>query len=161
MSKIKKLLNNSKGESYIGAVVFVMIASFMLVFVIQMGGVVTTKLALDNNTKQIVKKIQLEGGLTEEANEVLSDIKASYEEDKNGDGDISDKGENLTIQVVANDSVLDQSETYYTQNKMQLGESFVVNAEVDYFIGFGELGVYVPLQSSQIGISEKYWKELS
>ncbi len=156
MNKIKKILKNDKGEGgYVSAVVFVMIAAVMMLFVVQLGGVIANKVSLDANTKQIVKKMQLEGGLTQRAWDTIAELDATYQKDLNDDGDCDDRGESAVLEVdtpsVGNSGTI---------REVQLGDSFTVKVTVENFIGFGEFGVWVPLTSTQVGVSEKYWKEL-
>lgn len=156
MRKFKNILNNEKGEGgYISAVVFVMIAAVLMLFVVQLGGVIANKVSLDANTKQIVKKMQLEGGLTQDAWTTIAELDATYQKDLNNDGDCNDRGESATLEV--DTPSVGNAETI---REVQLGDSFTVKVTVENFIGFGEIGVWVPLTSTQVGVSEKYWKEL-
>lgn len=156
MRKLKNVLNNERGEGgYISAVVFVMIAAMLMLFVVQLGGVVANKVSLDANTKQIVKKMQLEGGLTQGTWDTITEFNATYRKDANEDGDCNDRGESVVIEI--DTPTVGNTETI---RKVQLGDGFTVKTTIENFIGFGDIGVWVPLTSTQVGVSEKYWKEL-
>lgn len=159
MKKHKNLIKNKKGEAYIGVIIFLVIAVFMIAFMVQMGSVVIAKLALDDEAKQIVKVIQIEGGVGEQAKATIEDVKHKYSVDTNGDGvvDESDesaakvqiKGEGLTLKSGTTDEYL-----------IQLGNTFEVDLSCSFRLGFGPTSVLVPLKSAQVGVSEHYWKEL-
>ncbi len=160
MRKLKQILKSKKGETYIGVVIFLLVALFMIAFMIQMGGVVLTKLALDDEAKQIVKTVQIEGGITEKSQAMIDDVRNKYSVDKNGDGDTDDAGESVAdIKIIGENMVLKEGTT--DQYLIQLGDAFEVDISCGYRVGFGKLSVSVPLTSKQVGVSEYYWKELS
>lgn len=159
MGKIKSMLKNEKGEAYIGVVIFLMVASVMIIFMVQMGSVAIKKLALDDDAKAIVKAVQVEGGITETSQKVIDEVKAKYSVDSNGDGDYNDAGDVLAdISITGEGMVLkDGTDDVYI---IQLGNAFEVNVSCGYRIGIGKASVVIPLQSKQVGVSEMFWKEL-
>lgn len=149
MRNIRKLLRNNKGEAYIGVAIFILIAVFMTVFAMQMGAVTVKKLSLDSEIKQIVKTVQIEGGVTENTKDVIENVRNKYNTDGTERIKIAVKGEEMTLVSGTTDEYM-----------IQLGKAFEVDADCTYRIGFGKLGIDIPLTSKQIGVSERYWKEL-
>ena len=158
--KLKKILKSKRGEAYIGVVIFLLVAVFMTAFLIQMGGLVMTKLALDDQAKQVVKVVQLQGGVNDKTKATIENVQKNYSVDKNGDGDYDDAGEKVVKIVVTGESLV-AKEGVTDEYMIQLGDSFEVNLKCGYCIGFGPAAIKVPLESRQVGVSEVYWKELA
>ena len=157
MKKHKNLIKNKKGEAYIGVIIFLVIAVFMIAFMVQMGSVVIAKLALDDEAKQIVKVIQIEGGVGEQTKATIEDVKHKYSVDTNGDGVVDESDESAAkVQIKGEGLTLKSGTTYL----IQLGNAFEVDLSCSFRLGFGPTSVLVPLKSTQVGVSEHYWKEL-
>ena len=66
-SDVKKLLENDSGEAnYFSTVVFIFITVLLLAFIIDLFGIISTKQQLDLCADQMVKQIQLSGGINGE-----------------------------------------------------------------------------------------------
>lgn len=65
--KIRRTLGNERGEAnYFSTVVFIFIAILLLAFIIDLFSIISTKQELDHCADQMVKQIQLSGGVNRE-----------------------------------------------------------------------------------------------
>lgn len=70
--KARKVLNNERGEAnYFSTVVFIFIAVLLLAFIIDLFSIISTKQELDHAADQMVKQIQLSGGVNSETDELF------------------------------------------------------------------------------------------
>ena len=68
--KARKVLNNERGEAnYFSTVVFIFIAVLLLAFIIDLFSIISTKQELDHAADQMVKQIQLSGGVNGETDD--------------------------------------------------------------------------------------------
>lgn len=142
------LLKDKKGEAYISAVIYLMIATAVLVVVLQVISVVSARLSLDDDTKQLVKQIQLAGGVDD-------DVIASFNTIKELRGRLTG------IEIVADGTVYD----YFNGDdrlKLPLSTHFTLTLHQTHFVGFTPAHLHVPItiSTAQIGLTEKYFKDL-
>ena len=65
--KAPQCIKNERGEAnYFSTVVFIFIAVVLLAFIIDLFGIISTKQELDHAADQMVKQIQLSGGINSE-----------------------------------------------------------------------------------------------
>lgn len=71
-NKIRRILKDDRGEAnYFSTMVFIFIAVLLLAFIIDLFSVISTKQELDHCADQMVKQIQLSGGLNTETEELF------------------------------------------------------------------------------------------
>ena len=67
LQKLRRTLKNERGEAnYFSTVVFIFIAVILLAFIIDLFSIISTKQELDHAADQMVKQIQLSGGINRE-----------------------------------------------------------------------------------------------
>ena len=78
--KARKVLNNERGEAnYFSTVVFIFIAVLLLAFIIDLFSIISTKQELDHAADQMVKQIQLSGGVNNETDELFEFLSSQIE----------------------------------------------------------------------------------
>ena len=78
--KARKVLNNERGEAnYFSTVVFIFIAVLLLAFIIDLFSIISTKQELDHAADQMVKQIQLSGGVNGETDELFEFLSSQIE----------------------------------------------------------------------------------
>ena len=72
LQKLRSALKNERGEAnYFSTVVFIFIAVVLLAFIIDLFGIISTKQELDHAADQMVKQIQLSGGINSETDSLF------------------------------------------------------------------------------------------
>ncbi len=72
MKKLSKVLKSDRGEAnYLSTVIFIFIAVILLAFIINLFGIISTKQQLDHAADQMVKQIQLSGGINSDTDELF------------------------------------------------------------------------------------------
>lgn len=70
--KVRRVLRSDKGEAnYFSTVVFIFIVVLLLAFIIDLFSIISTKQELDHCADQMVKQIQLSGGINSETEELF------------------------------------------------------------------------------------------
>ena len=142
LQKVRRTLKSERGEAnYFSTVVFIFIAVILLAFIIDLFGIISTKQELDHAADQMVKQIQLSGGINSETDS-LFDFLCS---------------ENITYSIDA---------TYKTptpsgmSRAIQLGTPFYITIEGEAKLGgFWNLDlVNITVVARGSGVSEHYWK---
>ena len=133
--KARKVLNNERGEAnYFSTVVFIFIAVLLLAFIIDLFSIISTKQELDHAADQMVKQIQLSGGVNSETDELFEFLSSQIE-----------GAENISSGMT---------------NAIQLGTPFFITIEGDAKLGgfwnFDLVNITVVARGS--GVSEHYWK---
>jgi uncharacterized protein YpmS len=146
-NRIKQLLRSEKAEAnYFSTVVFIFIAVIILAFIINLFAIISTKQQLDLAADQMVKQIQLSGGISSDTDELFTFLCSEI----NG-------AENITYTI---DTTYKTPRPAGMQNAIQLGTPF-------YFTitGQAELGgfwnldlINIRIISRGAGVSEHYWK---
>lgn len=78
--KARRVLNNERGEAnYFSTVVFIFIAVLLLAFIIDLFSIISTKQELDHAADQMVKQIQLSGGVNSETDELFEFLSSQIE----------------------------------------------------------------------------------
>ena len=84
LSKARRVLNNERGEAnYFSTVVFIFIAVLLLAFIIDLFSIISTKQELDHAADQMVKQIQLSGGVNGETDELFEIFEFSDRRSRN------------------------------------------------------------------------------
>lgn len=139
-SKIIRLLKSEKGEaSYISTFVYIFVAAIMIAFILNVFQIISVKQQMDHCADQIVKQIQLNGGVSSETDSLFSYLA----------GEISGaEGMSYTI------------DTSGSPGRIQIGTPFYVTVT-----GRCSLGGFWQIAASNLqikaygaGVSEHYWK---
>lgn len=145
--EVKKILRNERGEAnYFSTVIFIFIAVLLLAFIIDLFGIISTKQQLDHCADQMVKQIQLSGGINAETEQLFNFLCAQI----NGASNIS-----YTIDASY------RSPTPGGMNRaIQLGSPFYITITGDARLGgFWNFNlVNIRVVSRGAGVSEHYWK---
>ena len=144
---MKKLLENDSGEAnYFSTVVFIFITVLLLAFIIDLFGIISTKQQLDHCADQMVKQIQLSGGVNGETDALFQFLC----------GQISGAS-NISYTIDASY----RSPTPAGMNRaIQLGNPFYITITGDARLGgFWNFNlVNIRIVSRGAGVSEHYWK---
>lgn len=147
LKRIGRLLKSDKGDAnYISTVVFIFIAVILLAFILNLFSIITTKQQLDHAADQMVKQIQLSGGVNSDTEELFnflcSEIRGAT-------------GITYTI-----DSSFKTPRPPGMQKAIQLGTPFYITirgrAELGGFWNFDLINITVVARGA--GVSEHYWK---
>lgn len=145
--KIRRVLGNERGEAnYFSTVVFIFIAVLLLAFIIDLFSIISTKQELDHCADQMVKQIQLSGGVNRETEELFNFLCSQIE-----------GADNISYSIDA---------TYKTPTPsgmtraIQLGSPFYITIEGEAKLGgFWNFDlVHITVVSRGAGVSEHYWK---
>ncbi len=145
--RIRKILKSERGASdYFGSVVFIFIAVLMLAFIIDVFAIISTKQELDHCVDQMVKQIQLSGGVNGETESLFQFLSSEIE-----------GAENITYSI--NGSFRSPTPSGMT-SAIQLGDPFYVTitgqAQLGGFWNFNLIRITVLARGA--GVSENYWK---
>ena len=145
--KARKMLNNERGEAnYFSTVVFIFIAVLLLAFIIDLFSIISTKQELDHAADQMVKQIQLSGGVNGETDELFEFLSSQIE-----------GAENISYSI---DATYTSPRPSGMTNAIQLGTPFFITIEGDAKLGgfwnFDLVNITVVARGS--GVSEHYWK---
>lgn len=146
-NNIRRLLKDERGEAnYFGAVVFIFLAVLLLAFILNLFSIISTKQELDHCADQMVKQIQLSGGINSETEELFDFLCSQI----TGAEDISYSIE--ASYKSPTPSGMDRA--------IQLGNPFYITIE-----GKAKLGgfwnfnlVHIRVVARGAGVSEHYWK---
>ncbi|MDD4509474.1 MAG: DUF4320 family protein [Oscillospiraceae bacterium] len=145
--RIKGLLRSDRAEAnYFSTVVFIFIAVIILAFIINLFSIISTKQQIDHAADQMVKQIQLSGGISTDTEELFDFLCSEIT-----------GAENIRYSIDA---------TYKTprpsgmRNAIQLGTPFYIT-----ITGRAQLGglwnldlINIQIVSRGAGVSEHYWK---
>ena len=122
LQKVRRTLKSERGEAnYFSTVVFIFIAVILLAFIIDLFGIISTKQELDHAADQMVKQIQLSGGINSETDSLFDFLCSEIE-----------GAENITYSIDA---------TYKTptpsgmSRAIQLGTPFYITIEGEAKLG--------------------------
>jgi len=147
LTTIKHKLRSDKAEaSYISTMVSIFVAVVIMAFIINLFSVISTKRQLDHAVDQIVKQIQLAGGINADTNALFAYLRAGI----NG-------AENVIYTV---DATYRSPRPLGMTNAIQLGSPFYVTIQGQVNLGgFWRLRLTrITIVARGAGISEKYWK---
>ena len=145
--KLRKALGNDRGDAnYFSTVVFIFIAVLLLAFIIDLFSIISTKQDLDHCADQMVKQIQLSGGVNAETEELFRFLCSQIS-----------GAENISYSI---DTTYKTPTPSGMHGAIQLGSPFYVTVT-----GEGRLGgfwnfdlVWITIVSRGAGVSEHYWK---
>lgn len=147
LQKLKNILNNNRAEAnYFSTVFFIFIAVLLLAFIIDLFSIISTKQELDHTADQMVKQIQLSGGINQETEELFSFLCSQL------------KGaNNISYSIDASYKTPTPSGMI---RAIQLGSPFYITIEGDAKLGgFWNFDlVHITVVSRGAGVSEHYWK---
>ncbi len=147
LCRIKRILKSDKGEAnYISTVVYIFIAVIILAFILNLFSIISTKQQLDHCADQMVKQIQLAGGVNSDTRNLFEYLS----------GEI--KGAtNITYTI---DSNYHSPQPSDMDKAIQLGTPFYITitgrADLGGFWNFDLVKITVVAKGA--GVSERYWK---
>ena len=146
-NKIRKILRDERGEAnYFSTMVFIFIAVLLLAFILNLFSIISAKQELDHCADQMVKQIQLSGGINSETEELF---------------------DFLCSQITGADNISYYVEASYKsptpsgmRRAIQLGNPFYITIEGDARLGgFWNFSlVHIRIVARGAGVSEHYWK---
>lgn len=145
--RIRVALKSDRAEAnYISTVVYIFVAVLLLAFIINLFSIISTKQQLDHAADQMVKQIQLAGGVNADTNALFTFLCSEIR-----------GAENITYTISA---------TYRSPrppgmtNAIQLGSPFYITlqgrASLGGFWNFSLARVTIVARGA--GVSERYWK---
>jgi hypothetical protein len=145
--KIRKTLGNDRGDAnYFSTVVFIFIAVLLLAFIIDLFSIISTKQEMDHCADQMVKQIQLSGGVNAETEELFRFLCSQI----NG-------AENISYSI---DTTYRTPTPSGMRGAIQLGTPFYITitgeAKLGGFWNFDLVRINIVSRGS--GVSEHYWK---
>lgn len=138
--KLKRLLLSERGDSsYISSFVYILVVVILVAFIINVFHIISTKQEMDHIADQLVKQIQLNGGVSGETDSLFSFLSS----------EISDV-EGLSYQVSGPGDT----------GHIQIGTPFYVTVTGRCHLGGFWKFNFVPInvRSQGAGVSEHYWK---
>lgn len=147
MKKLSEVLKSDKGDAnYLSTVVFIFIAVILLAFIINLFGIISTKQQLDHAADQMVKQIQLSGGVNSDTDELFDFLCSQIT-----------GATNITYDI---DSDYKNPRPTGMQKAIQLGTPFYITiqgrAQLGGFWNFDLVNITVVARGA--GVSEHYWK---
>lgn len=145
--KTRRILRSERAEAnYFSTMVFIFIAVLLLAFIIDLFSIISTKQELDLCADQMVKQIQLSGGVNAETDQLFNFL-------------CSDIGgaQNISYSIDASY----KTPTPSGMNRaIQLGSPFYVTVTGEARLGgFWNFDlVHITVVSRAAGVSEHYWK---
>ncbi|WP_313529210.1 DUF4320 family protein [Anaerotignum sp.] len=146
--RISKLLKSDRGDvNYFNTTVFIFISVILLAFIINLFGIISTKQQLDHAADQMVKQIQLAGGVNSNTEELF---------------------DYLCSEITGADNIIYDIESDYKTprpsgmyNAIQLGTPFYITIQGESKLGgfwnFDLVNIAIIARSA--GVSEHYWKD--
>lgn len=147
MCRITRVLKSEQGEAnYISTVVYIFAAVVILAFILNLFSIISVKQQLDHCADQMVKQIQLSGGVNSDTEKLFAYLSGEIKGAKN-----------ITYDI-------DSSYYYPTPSGMdkaiQLGSPFYITvtgrASLGGFWNFDLAKIAVVARGA--GVSERYWK---
>lgn len=141
------ILKNERGDvNYFSTVVFIFVAVLLLAFILDLFSIISTKQELDHCADQMVKQIQLSGGINGETDQLFNFLCSQIE-----------GAENISYSIDASY----KSPTPSGMNRaIQLGTPFYITitsrAKLGGFWNFNLVNITVVSRGA--GVSEHYWK---
>lgn len=147
MKKIRRILQDERAEAnYLSTMVFIFIAVLLLAFIIDLFSIISTKQELDLCADQMVKQIQLSGGVNAETEQLFNFLCSQI-----------GGAENISYSINASY----KTPTPSGMNRaIQLGSPFYLTIQGEAKLGgFWNFGlVRINIVSKAAGVSEHYWK---
>lgn len=147
LKKIRRILRDERAEAnYFSTMVFIFIAVLLLAFIIDLFSIISTKQELDLCADQMVKQIQLSGGVNAETEQLFNFLCSQIE-----------GAENISYSINASY----KTPTPSGMNRaIQLGNPFYLTIQGEAKLGgFWNFDlVRINIVSRAAGVSEHYWK---
>lgn len=140
---LKKLLTSQSGSSYFDLMVKTLVVITLMLTVISFLSVFTTYLNLNHICRRVVRVVELEGQVSDKANDVFYRLKQQ-----------TGLSPDMTVEDV----------DYFDGQKIQLRDTFTVTMTYSYsFTIFTPsfappVEIQIPMKVSISGMSEHYWK---
>lgn len=147
MKKIRGVLGSQRAEAnYFSTMVFIFIAVLLLAFIIDLFSIISAKQELDYCADEMVKQIQLSGGINSETDEMFDFLCSRIE-----------GAEDITYSV---DATYHSPSPSGMRHGIQLGTPFYITIEGRARLGgFWNLRlVHINIVARGSGVSEHYWK---
>lgn len=146
-SRIKKILRSERAEAnYFSTVVFIFITVLLIALIIDIFSIISTKQELDHCADQLVKQVQLSGGIDAETDELFSFLSSEIR-----------GAENITYSIEASYKHPTPTGMRYG---IQLGNPFYITvkgqARLGGFWNFDLININIVARGA--GVSEHYWK---
>ena len=146
-SRIRSLLRSERAETnYISTVVFIFVAVLVLAFIINLFSIISTKRQMDLAADQMVKQIQLAGGVNADTEALFAFLQTGIR-----------GAEDVTYTI---DATYRSPRPAGMTNAIQLGTPFYLTIR-----GLANLGGFWRLRLTRVtvtargaGVSERYWK---
>ena len=138
--KLKRLLLSERGDSsYISSFIYILVVVILVAFIINVFHIISVKQEMDHITDQIVKQIQLNGGISGDTDTLFSF---------------------LTDQMSGVDGLSYQVSGSGNTGRIQIGTPFYVTVTGRCYLGgFWKFNlVPINVRSQGAGVSEHYWK---
>lgn len=138
--KIKHLLQDERGDSsYISTSIYILVVVIMIVFILSVFHIISVKQEMDHIADQMVKQIQLSGGVSADTTALFNALANQLNEVYN-----------LNYQVTSSGST----------TRIQIGTPFYVTIEGRCYLGgmWNFNLVPIDIRSQGAGVSEHYWK---
>ena len=138
--KIKHLLQDERGDSsYISTSIYILVVVIMIVFILSVFHIISVKQEMDHIADQMVKQIQLSGGVTADTTALFNALANQLNE-----------VDNLNYQVTSSGST----------TRIQIGTPFYVTIEGRCYLGgmWNFNLIPIDVRSQGAGVSEHYWK---
>lgn len=147
LKRIRGILKSDNAEAnYFSTVVFIFVAVVILAFVINLFSIISTKQQLDHAADQMVKQIQLAGGVNADTDALFTFLRTQIR-----------GAENITYTI---DATFRSPRPPGMTNAIQLGTPFFVTLQ-----GRANLGGFwnfsltrITIEARGAGVSEIYWK---
>ena len=141
------ILKSKNGDvNYFSTVVFIFIAVLLLAFILDLFSIISTKQELDHCADQMVKQIQLSGGINEETDQLFHFLCSQIE-----------GAENISYSI---DASYKSPTPSGMSRAIQLGTPFYITitgrAKLGGFWNFNLVNITVVSRGA--GVSEHYWK---
>ena len=147
IKKIRRILRDERAEAnYLSTMVFIFVTVLLLAFIIDLFSIISTKQELDLCADQMVKQIQLAGGINAETGQLFNFLCSEIEGASNISYSI-DASYNTPTPAGMNRAIQLGSPFYITiQGEANLGSFWNFNL------------VHITIVSRAAGVSEHYWK---
>ena len=147
IKKIRRILRDERAEAnYLSTMVFIFVAVLLLAFIIDLFSIISTKQELDLCADQMVKQIQLAGGINAETGQLFNFLSSEIE-----------GASNISYSIDASY----KTPTPAGMNRaIQLGSPFYITIRGEAKLGgFWNFNlVHITVVSRAAGVSEHYWK---
>lgn len=148
LSRIQRTLRSERGEAnYFSTVVYIFVAVLLIAFILNVFSIISAKQQMDHAADQLVKQIQLAGGVNSDT-DALFDYLSEH---------ISG-ARNLEWKI---DASFKTPRPAGMRNAIQLGVPFFITITGDVNLGgFWNLDlIQMKIEARGAGVSEIYWKD--